>query len=111
MRPTQKYAVSNIEILVDIMQRINYNPNPVTICTLKNILKGRAKRGDEDALAKYIKYSANRIFLTGSINRPSEEEIKQKLTEIFEEYIKETDVKKRDLNTSFEDFEDKYYFL
>ena len=50
MRQEQKYAVSNIEIMVDLMQRVNFNPNPVTICTLKNILKGRAKRGDEDAL-------------------------------------------------------------
>ena len=53
MRQEQKYAVSNIEIMVDLMQRVNFNPNPVTICTLKNILKGRAKRGDEDALKQY----------------------------------------------------------
>ena len=62
MRSEQKYAVSNLEIMVDIMQRVNYNPNPVTICTLKNILKGRAN--PIPAVAPTI----NPIFHLSSIN-------------------------------------------
>ena len=110
MRQEQKYAVSNIEIMVDLMQRVNFNPNPVTICTLKNILKGRAKRGDDDALKYYIKYSAFRIFMVGKENRLSEEEVKEELTEIFNNYMAEQDTKKRDMNTAFEDFENVNYY-
>lgn len=111
MRQIEKYAVSNIEILIDIMQNIGSEKyNPVTICTLKNILKGRAKRGDVDALQKYTKYSSFRIFMTSKQNRLKQEEIETKLLEIFNEYISETDPKKQDLNTAFEDFENEYYY-
>lgn len=110
MRLEQTYAVSNVEISVDLFQRINFNPNPVTICTLKNILKGRAKRGDEDALKYYIKYSAFRISMTCSENRLTDDEVKEKLTEIFTNYMSEQDTKKRDVNTSFEDFENENYY-
>lgn len=109
MRQEQKYTVSNIEIMVDLMQRVNFNPNPVTICTLKNILKGRAKRGDEDALKQYIKYSVFRVFMTGK-HKLTDVQVKQHLTDIFINYMSEIDPKKRDMNTAFEDFENEYYY-
>lgn len=109
MRQEQKYAVSNVEIMVDLMQRVNFNPNPVTICTLKNILKGRLKRGDEDALKHYIKYCAFRVFMTGK-HKLTDEQVKEKLTDIFNNYMSEIDTKKRDMNTAFEDFENEYYY-
>lgn len=109
MRQEQKYAVSNIEIMVDLMVRVNFNPNPVTICTLKNILKSRAKRGDEDALKQYIKYSILRVFMTKK-HKLTDDQVKGQLTDIFNNYMSEIDPKKRDINTAFEDFENKYYY-
>lgn len=111
MRQLEKYATSNIELLIEIMQNIGSEKyNPVTICTLKNILKGRAKRGDVDALQKYIKYSSFRIFMTSKQTRLTQEEIEQTIIGIYNEYISESDPKKQDLNTAFEDFENEYYY-
>lgn len=110
-KPTEKYAVSNAEILIDIKNRLDNNGNVVTICTLKNILKGRAKRGDIDALDMYIKYSTLKIITNGNAKKYelSIESIYDTLHKIYNDFHV-LDKKDQDACTLFEDFEDQYYY-
>lgn len=111
MRTESKYAVSNLEISIDIMERINSaKPNVVTINSLFNILKGRAKRGDADALKYMATYADLKILYVGNSELISKDEIIEKYNSIFEEYMSIEDRKDRDLCTAFEDFEKEYFY-
>lgn len=96
----QKYAVSTVELMVQLLT----TENPVTQCTLKNIIKGRAKRGDEDALQKYIGIAVVRMA------DMSRDQVKDIVMSFVQPYFDEVDVKKRELMTNFEDFENQYFW-
>lgn len=96
----QKYAVPTVELMIELLT----TENPVTQCTLKNIIKGRAKRGDEDALRKYIGIAVVRMA------DMSRDQVKDIVMSFVQPYFDEVDVKKRELMTNFEDFENQYFW-
>lgn len=104
MRSNSKYAVSNNEVFAEMLMRMERNPNPVTLSSLKNILKNRFKRDDIEALDYYAKYC--HLKTTSSL---SLSEIAEVLENIYSNYLT-LDTKGRDLFDGFEKFETKYLY-
>lgn len=117
MRELQKYAVNNEEILKDIENRLTENKYSLTAFSLKEILKTRLKRGDENALENFKNYLKAKMQITGRFEQikmsdPVKAEnlesfLKDSLNTLFEEFHKKTD-KEKDNDKSFELFESQY---
>ena len=95
-----QYATSNTEISIELLT----STNVVTQCTLRNILKGRAKRGDMNALDHYIRCA---LVIMADTPRVRVYEIAMGY---IQPYYDELDKKKREVMTNFEDFENAYFW-